>query len=165
MSKGDIKIVEPKDMSTQTFQVAAGTTLAIEAGEPVVATPGTATVALMADGKPVVGTDYLIGIAATDSTETAAAAGTVDVHVLRGGEVLSVKAKSAAAADTASEIKALANDFLLFDLTSSAWTLDTAAGHAISGGLMATGEGEPENSRVYVRVRAAATFVGSDIAA
>lgn len=165
MATGDILIVEPKNISVQTFQVAAGAASSIQPGEPVVATPGTATVALAADATPSVGTDYLIGIAANDSTDTVGAAGTVDVYVLRGGEVLSMKAKVAANADTLAEIKAIANDFLLMDLTSTNWTLDTAAGHAIAGGLIATGEGEPENSRVYVRVRAAATFVGSDIAA
>lgn len=165
MTKGDILIVEPKNRSTQTFQVASGALTSIKAGEPVVATPGTAAVALMGDGKPLVGTDYFIGVATTDSTDTVAAAGTVDVCVFSGGEVLSVKAKSAAAADTLAEIKALANDFLLFDLTSSAWTLDTAAGHSAANGLIVTGEGEPENSRLYVRVRGAATFVNSDIAA
>lgn len=165
MTKGDIQIVEPKNLSTFTFQVAAGAAISIKAGEPVVATPGTATVALMADAKPSVGTDYLIGIAACDSTDTVAAAGTVDVYVLKGGEVISMKAKVASAADTAAEIKALANDFLLMDLATTVWTVDTAAGHAIAGGLIATGTGEPENSRVYLWVRAAATFMGSDIAA
>jgi hypothetical protein len=165
MSTGDILIVEPKNISVQTFQVAAGSDSTIQPGEPVVATPGTATVALAADATPSVGTDYLIGIAANDSSDTTSAAGTVDVYVLRGGEVLSMKAKVAANADTLAEIKALANDFLLMDLTSTVWTLDTAGGHVAANGLIATGEGEPENSRVYVRVRAAATLVGSDIAA
>ena len=165
MSAGDILIVEPKNLSSRTFQVASGAAASIKAGEPVVVTAGTATVALAADATPVVGTDYLLGIAKSVSTDTAAAAGTVEVYVLKGGEILSIKAKSAAAADTLSEIRALANDHLLFDLTSSAWTLDTAAGHVVSGGLMVTGEGEPENSRLYVEVRAAATHTGSDIAA
>ena len=165
MSKGDIKIVEPKDLSTRVFQVASGALTSIKAGEPVVATAGTATVAAMSDGKPVVGTDYLIGIASEDSTDTVAAAGTVQVYVLRGGEILSLKTKVASTSDTLSEIRALANDHLVMDLTSSAWTLDAAAGHVVSGGLIATGEGEPENSRMYVLVRSAATQVGCDIAA
>lgn len=165
MSKGDILLVEPKNVSTQTFQVASGADNSISPGEPVVATPGTATVALAADATPAVGTDYLIGIATTESTDTTAAAGTVDVYVFQGGEVISAKTKLAASSDTLAEIKALANDFLLFDLTSGVWTVDAAAGHGIAGGLIATGEGEPENSRIYLRVRAAATYVGSDIAA
>jgi hypothetical protein len=119
----------------------------------------------MADAKPLVGTDYLIGIATTESTDTAAAAGYVDVAVLKGGEMLSILAKSASAMNTAAKIKAIANDFLVFDLAGTAWTIDTATGHVAANGLIATGTGEPENSRVYAWVRAAATFIGSDIAA
>ena len=165
MTRGDILLVEPKNVSTRTFQVAAGAANSISPGEPVVATPGTATVAAGADGIPVVGTDYLIGIATSESTDTASAAGTVEVYVFTGGEIVSGKAKTAANADTAAEILAAALDFVLFDLTSSAWTIDMGTGHAISSGLMMTGEGEPENSRVYVQVRTAGTLVGSDIAA
>jgi len=165
MTIGDYLLVEPKDVSTQTFQVAAGADNTISPGEPVVCTPGTATVALGADGIPVVGTDYLIGVATSESTDTTAAAGTVDVYLFGGGEVISGKAKTAANADTAAEILAAANDFVLMDLTGAAWTIDMGSGHGITGGLMLTGEGEPENSRVYARVRAAATLIGSDIAA
>jgi len=164
MSKGDIEIIEPKVLSTKQFQVAAGAASSIKAGEPVVCTPGTATVALAADATPAVGTDYLIGVAASDSTDTALVAGVVDVYVLQGGEIISMKAKVAANADTAAEILAVENDFLLMDLTSEVWTVDVGAGHAIAGGLRATGQGEPENSRVYLAVRSAATLTGSDIA-
>ena len=165
MSKGDIEIIEPKVLSTKQFQVAAGADGTIKAGEPVVCTPGTATVALAADATPSVGTDYLIGIATTNSTDTTAAAGVVDVYVLQVGEIISMKAKVAANADTAAEILAIENDFLLMDLTSEVWTVDVSAGHAIASGLRATGQGEPENSRVYLAVRSAATLTGSDIAA
>lgn len=165
MSRGDILIVEPKNLSSRTFQVASGALTSILAGEPVVATAGTATVALAADGTPVVGTDYLIGIAKSDSTDTVAAAGTVEVYVLNGGEILSLRSLTAAASDTLTEIRALANDHRVFDLTSAAWRLDTTAAHVVSGGLICTGEGEPENSRMYAMVRSAATQVGSDIAA
>tara|TARA_R100001530_G_scaffold120491_1_gene87764 strand:+ start:166 stop:663 length:498 start_codon:yes stop_codon:yes gene_type:complete len=165
MASGDLQLVQPKNTSVHTFQVAAGGASTIQPGEPVAATPGTATVALAADATPAMGTDYLIGIATTDSTDTAAAAGTVECYVFSGGEMLSAKTKAAASADTLTEIRALANDFLLFDLTSTNWTVDAASGHAITGGLIATGEGEPENSRIYLWVRNGVTFMGSDIAA
>jgi len=165
MSKGDIEIIEPKVLSTKQFQVAAGAANSISPGEPVVGTPGTATVALAADATPVVGTDYLIGVATSESTDTVGAAGVVDVYVFQGGEIISMKSKAAGSADTAAEILAIENDFLLMDLTSEVFTVDVATGHAISGGLRATGQGEPENSRVYLAVRSAATLTGSDIAA
>jgi|6_EtaG_2_1085325.scaffolds.fasta_scaffold50728_2 hypothetical protein len=165
MTIGDILLVEPNEASTQTFQVAAGAANTISPGEPVVATPGTATVALAADDTPKVGTDYLIGIATSESTDTAAAAGTVDVYVFKGGEVVSGAVTTAANADTLTKIRAAALDHVTFNLASGAWTIAMGDGHAIADGLMLTGEGEPENSRVYARVRAGATWVGSDIAA
>jgi len=41
----------------------------ILSGEPVAKALGTGTVTAMASGKPLVGTDYLVGVAATTSTE------------------------------------------------------------------------------------------------
>jgi hypothetical protein len=119
----------------------------------------------MADAKPLVGTDYLIGISGSTSTDTVAAAGTVEVYVLKGGEVISMIEKSGTGANTIAKLKAMANDFLVMDLATSTWTVDTATGHVAANGLIATGTGEPENNRVYLWVRAAATFIGSDIAA
>ncbi len=162
MARGDILLVEPKNVSTQTFQVAAGAANSISPGEPVVRTSGTATVALAADATPTSDTDEFVGLAATESTDTAAAAGTVDVYVFTGGEVISAAAKTAGNADTLTEIRALANDNLLFDLTSGTWTVDTTSASALNG-LTATGEGEPENSRVYLRVKTRCTMVGSKL--
>ena len=77
MSRNDISIVDVAGYNvvpTRQFQVASGAAASIKAGEPVVlSTIGTSQyAALAADADPTIGTDYLAGIAAEDSTDTAA---------------------------------------------------------------------------------------------
>lgn len=77
----------------------------------------------MATNKPVVATDYLAGIAATTSTNTAAAAGEVWVYPLVPGVVYLMKPNAAASFDTQAEYDALVGDRVLIDLTSSSYTI------------------------------------------
>ena len=72
----------------ETFATqAGGTPPAINAGEPVVRSLGAGQyVTQMATSKPVVGTDYMAGISATTSTETASVDGTVQVTPIVDGE-------------------------------------------------------------------------------
>ena len=162
MSKNDIKVKDIAGLNvlpTRTYQVASGAATSIKAGEPVVMTTiGTSQYAVLAaDADPTIGTDYLLGIAAGDSTDTASAAGTVEVYLPLPGVVYRAKAKSAAAADTASEIAALANKRTIFDLTSSAWTIDTAAADGATNGLILTGTGDPATSEVDFMISIRAT--------
>jgi hypothetical protein len=62
----------------QTYAVAASATL-INSGEPVTKALAGAAVTPMTTNKPVVGTDYIAGVATSTSTNTASAAGTVQV--------------------------------------------------------------------------------------
>ncbi len=144
---------------SRVYQVASGTTASIKAGEPVIcATIGTSQyAAIAADADPTIGTDYLLGIAAGTSTETASAAGTVEVLLPLPGVVYRGKAKSAAAADTAAEIAALANKRTVFDLTSTSWTIDTAAADGATNGLILTGTGNPDTSEVDFMISVRAT--------
>lgn len=162
MSVGDISIREPKNVSSQAFQVASGTTLAIEVGEPVVRTSGTPEVALGADGIPVSDADELVGIAATSSTETTTAAGTVDVFVLKGGEILEVKAEDTSAIDTQAKIDLLVNDNKLFALNGSVWTVDETTATSALNGLTILG-GNPTKGTLYLLVKARCTMVGSKL--
>ena len=84
MARGDLKILEQNSLmgrGGRLYNVAAGTL--IYAGEPVTRTLGGTTVIpaywQAASGNPDVGTDYLVGVAVTDSTNTALVAGTVEV--------------------------------------------------------------------------------------
>lgn len=138
MATGDITFAVPNlasHVGARKANVAAGATT-INPGEPVAATLGGATVTAMATNKPVVGTDYLAGIATSTSTQTASAAGTVDYLPLTPGQVYMIKPKVAATWDTQAEYDALVGDRVLIDLTSSSYTILATDG-ATSGCVIA----------------------------
>ena len=110
------------------YAVASGTTASIPAGTPVSKPLGSATVAAAADGTPVVATDFFAGIAATTSTETASAAGTVKVTKMVPGMSWLVAPKTTATWDTQAEYDALVGDRVTLDLTSDTWTIDATDG-------------------------------------
>lgn len=119
MAVGDISFAVPNlasHVGARKANVAAGATT-INPGEPVAATLGGVTVTAMATNKPVVATDYLIGIAASTSTQTAGAAGTVDYFPLTPGQIYMISPKVAATWDTQAEYDALVGKRVLLDLT------------------------------------------------
>jgi len=137
--------------------VAAGAT-AILAGQPVVRALGAATVTAAADGTPVVGTDYLEGIATTDSTQTASAAGVVYVMPLVPGVIYAGQPKTAATWDTQAEYDALVGDRVVFDLTSGDYTIDATDG--ATNGLVVEPINIKENpNTVAFSIRAAASVL------
>lgn len=138
MSKFDLRVVGPS--FNREYRVAAGAT-AINPGEPVNAggalTSGanaTNTAVVLTDGKPLIGTDNFAGIAAKASTHTASVAGRVDVvAVYPSMTEIWGAAKSAAAIDTDAELLAILLDAVLFDLTSTLYTIDSAAASNAAG--------------------------------
>ncbi len=164
MARNDIKVKDVAGYNvvpSRTYQVTSGVLTSIKAGEPVLLTTiGTSVFAkLLTDATPVIGTDYVVGIAAGDSTDTVAAAGTVEVYLPLPGVIYRGKAKSAAAADTAAEILALANKRSVFDLTAGVVTLDTAAADGATNGLIYTGTGDPATSEVDFTISQRATIL------
>lgn len=136
MALGDITIYDegafgyPGDVE---FVVASGTAAAkIKAGEPVSKALGAVAVTALATNKPVVATDFLAGIAATTSTDTVAAAGTVQVTKLVPGISWLIAPNDTAAYDTQAEYDALVGDRVLLDLTAGTYTILAADG-ATSG--------------------------------
>lgn len=115
---GDVKILEngafgyPGDDS---YAVASGTTASIQPGDPVLKALGAAAVTLATDNTPVVGTNYMAGIASSYSTETASAAGTVKVTKFVPGMVYLGNPDVAATWDTQAEYDALVGDRVLFN--------------------------------------------------
>lgn len=125
MALGDITILDQSVMAgvgARKFQVAASATL-INAGEPVTKALGGFVVTPMATNKPVVATDFLAGIAATTSTNTAGAAGEVWVNPLVPGVIYLIAPNSAAAFDTQAEYDLLVGDRVLLDLTTGVYTI------------------------------------------
>jgi hypothetical protein len=86
----------------------------------------------MATNKPVVATDYVEGIATSQSTNTASVAGEVYVMPLTPGTIYKMKPKVAATFDTQAEYDALIGARVLIDLTTGAYTILAADG-ATSG--------------------------------
>ena len=133
------------------FVVASGGAATIAAGTP--------TKCVTADGSvagaivPMVDTDGLVtamrftGLAKDTSTDTAAAAGICNVWAPVPGIVYRGAAKSAAAADTQAEINALMGKKVIFDLTGSVWSVDTAATDALVNCVVICG-GYPRSSEI-----------------
>lgn len=144
------------DLSTYTYQTEAAAT-DILSGEPVkLKSDGSPYVIPLADNEPVIGTTtQVIGIAASDSTHTASADGTISVYIPQPGQVWACAATTFANVDTQAEIDALVNDRVLFDFGSSTYTLDENAGDTATSGLQIVG-GDPLNGVIYFRIRPAA---------
>lgn len=138
MARGDIKVLEQGSLmgrGGRLYNVALGTV--IYAGEPVTRVLGATTVLpLFASTQPVVATDYVVGVAATDSTNTASAAGTVYVYPLTSGATYIISPKVAASWDTQAEYDALVGKRVLFDVTTGTYTI--AATDGSTNGLIVT---------------------------
>lgn len=161
MAKNNIKVHKASgylNLPTEKWQTEAAAT-AIYAGEPVkLKAAGSPYVIPMADAEPVIGTTtQVIGIAATDSTQTASADGFIMVYpATLPGVIWKAKAKTASTVDTLAELNAVCGDSVPFDLTSSVYTVDVAAGNAAASGIQIIG-GNHETQEVYFKIRPAAT--------
>lgn len=104
------------------YAVAASATL-IYAGEPVAKALGGAAVTPAATNTPVVATDFYAGVAASTSTNTSGADGTVKVMKFTNNNSFLIKPKVAATWDTQAEYDALVGDRVLLDLTAGTYTI------------------------------------------
>lgn len=129
MAKNDIRIVDVGGANVtpvRTFRTDANST-AIKVGEPVKVSGNYVTPLATAD--PEIGTDRMVGIAASDSTHTASVDGTVDVYIpIPGVTVMRAKAHTAANIDTDAKVLGLLNDSVTFDLTSTVYTVNEDEG-------------------------------------
>lgn len=156
MAKHDIRIIDTGglvNVPTRRWQTEANAT-AIYAGEPVkLKAAGSPYVIPWADADITPGTDTVfVGLAASDSTQTASADGYIDVYIPYQHLVYEAKAKTAASVDTQSEINALCGDRKIIDLTSSTYTVDEAAADAVGNALLIVG-GDPVKKTLYFQVR------------
>lgn len=169
MSRNDVRIREWNDGFVRVVPVddrdTSGATATIKPGEPVkMASDGSPFAILLATGDPEIGTDQMIGIAVSESTETASADGVVAVFVPGPNSVLECKATTSTAFDTKSEIDALVNDCVTFDLTNGVFTVDEDEGNDDNvHGLRILG-GDPNRAVVYFSVKPKALTTDSEIA-
>lgn len=154
MARGDLKILEQTSMmgrGGRLYNVAAGTL--IYAGEPVTRALGDVVVLPCSNNAGQVGTDYIVGVAMTDSTNTAAAAGTVEVLPLATGTTYLIKPKVALTA-TQATYDAIVGKRYRIDLTTTSYTL-LASDAAGNGCVVMPIDFLKYNGKVAIAFRAA----------
>lgn len=125
MALGDIQVLNAGafgEIGSRKHAVASGAAASIKAGELVLKSLGSAAVTVWTannNSKPVVATDFLAGLSTSTSTDTVAAAGTVDVMPIVPGVVYIAEPTVAATWDTQSEYDALVGDRVLLDCTAA----------------------------------------------
>lgn len=159
MAKGDVSIKDVAGLSnipSVVKQTEAAAT-AILAGEPVkLKSAGSNYVIPLATTEPIIGTTtQVIGIAASDSTQTASADGTVQVYMFKQGVVYSAKATTPANIDTKAKLDALENDNVVIELTTGTYTVDENAGNGATKGIQIVG-GNPATGDIYFTIRPSA---------
>lgn len=133
------------------YVVASGGSATIASGTPAKCVTADASVAgavvPMVDADGIVTGERFVGLAKSISTDTASAAGNVDTWCPVPGILYRGFAKSAAAANTQALIDALMGKKVIFDLTTSNWTVDTAASDALVNCVVIQG-GMPQTSEI-----------------
>lgn len=133
------------------YVVASGAAATLAPGTPgkCVTADGSVAGAVvpMVDGDGIVTGERFVGLAKNTSTDTASAAGIVDTWAPVPGILYRGFCKVAGSANTQAKINALAGKKVLFDLTSSDWTVDSAATDALINCVVIAG-GIPANDEI-----------------
>lgn len=104
--------------------VNSGANASINAGEPVAKALGQEWATPVVNGAPVVGTNYMAGIAATTSTDTTTVAGSVRVARMLPGIQYLCAANVPASIATQAEYDALVGARVTFNLTAGVYTVN-----------------------------------------
>ena len=177
MARNNIKIATPTSQLFSTkWLVAAGAQGSSGGGgymgEPFVSFVATASqtgiVKVAPDAAGTIGTTAatngrFVGIAKSDSTQTAALAGVVYVWSPLPQVLYYGSPKSAAAFDTQAEIDALKGAAVIFDLsaaTSGTYTIDTAATDASANALVIV-DGNLNSGQVFFVVKPGWSYLGN----
>jgi len=153
MARNCVSIIFPDSgqIYAPSYVVSSGGAATIAAGSPTKSTTVGAVVPMVdADGTT---SQKFAGIAKNDSTDTASAAGTVNVYAPYLALVFACKAKTASLANTAALIAALCFKRVVFDLTATGgtWTIDTAAANAATNGVVIVG-GDAPSATIYFAI-------------
>jgi len=164
MALGDITILREGAFGapgSRRHAVAAGAAASIKAGELVLKTLGSASVVVWTasnTAKPVVATDYIAGLSASTSTDTASAAGVVDIIPITQDMVLLANADTAATWDTQAEYDALVGDRVLLKTSAAGVQTILASDSATSGLVIEPMDVSKYPGKVAFSVRAGAIY-------
>lgn len=165
MARGDFKLrTQLQPEFTASFIVPSGGATTILSGEPTKRASATGAagtgVEILADAEPTTADGKAFaGMAKTDSTDTAAAAGVVTVWLPLPGIIYSGKPKTAGTCNTQAKLDVLMLKRVIFDLTSTAWGVDTAATDAAANGIVIVG-GDYQTDMVFFMVSPGVTVFG-----
>lgn len=170
MARADLKLVTPLQAEfSYNWQVPSGTANSIKAGEPTktvdaaAASPYLGTTAIMVDGDGSTSQRFT-GLAKNTSSDTASAAGDVWLWMPLPGLIYTGKAKTSTNANTTALINALTGKRVVFDLTSSTWTIDSAAADAVANCVVIVG-GDPNVSELKWMYRHSGSVLDFSISA
>lgn len=157
MSRNDIRQHLPGEgyVASIPMKTEAAST-AILVGEPLKLNGN--YVVPLADAEPVVGSEVVAGIAASDSNHTASADGTIQVYLPSDSIVWECEATTPANMDTVSELTAILNDKVTFDLVAGKYTVDENEGDGATSGLRIVG-GDISTGLVYFVIRQSGTML------
>ena len=161
MALGDFTLLREGQFGVpgaERYIVASGAAASIKAGEPVGKALAAAAVATLATNKPVVATDFLAGISSTTSSDTAAAAGVVDVIPVNSDQVWLCAPNNAALWDTQAEYNALVGARVLLDKTAGVYTVLSTDG-ATSGCVVRPLEVAKYPGKVAISFRAGCSYL------
>jgi hypothetical protein len=153
----NIKIHNPSEAYFVTNPiVASGSAASIARGCPTkMSTSGYVAIMVDADGTL---NNRFTGVSKSTSTDTAAADGNVELWLPLPGLIYVAAAKTAANADTQAEIDALYGKRVIFDLTSTVWSVDTGATDASTNCLIILG-GDYQTSLIYFAYGSGGTII------
>ncbi len=157
MARGDFSIIEPNANAVPNVRhpVASGTLKSINAGEPIKSNDPNVVIMVDGDGNT---SQKFYGIAKSDSTDTTTAAGEVYAFIPLPNLIYAGKTKVSTAVNTRAKIDALHGKRVVFDLTGTAWTIDSAAANAATNGIIII-DGDPVANLIYFMVSPQITFL------
>lgn len=163
-------------ISQQTAEMAtialapAGVAASMAVGTPTklvdstASSPWTGGVKIMVDGDGTTAQSFT-GIVKGTSTDTASAAGTVELWEPFPGVIYNGYAKTSTGADTAAEILAFKGKRVVFDLTTGDWTVDAAAADAQANCVTLLGTGNPTLATLNFVYKPTGTYLDRSISA
>lgn len=142
------KLTDEARTFKKKFIVASGGAATIDQGIPT-KTGSAGGIVPMVDGNGTT-SERFTGMAATVSTDTASAAGEVFTYEPFAELIYTGSPLSATAANTAAKIDALKYKRVVFDLTSTTWTVDSAAADNAANCVIITGGSFQDNILDFV---------------